>query len=62
MNITALFGGVEMIVPPDWQVSVSGTPILGAIENKTTRTGSEQEGKKVNCRCTVAFGGVEIKN
>lgn len=62
LNITAMFGGVEVTVPPDWQISVSGTPILGGIENKTTWTGSEKNGKPVHCRCTVTFGGVEIKN
>ena len=62
LNLTALFGGVEVIVPQDWQVSISGTPILGAIENKTTWTGEEKDGKKVTCRCTVAFGGIEIRN
>jgi len=62
MSLTALFGGVEVIVPQDWQVSISGTPILGAIENKTTWTGEEKEGKKLTCRCTIAFGGIEIRN
>jgi len=62
LSITALFGGVEVIVPPDWQVSVSGTPILGGIENKTTVPKGEDVGAKVYCQCTVAFGGVEIKN
>ncbi len=62
LNITALFGGVEITVPQDWQLAVSGTPIFGAIENKTTWTGSEKEGKTVHCRCTAAFGGIELRN
>ena len=62
LNLTALFGGVEVFVPTDWQVSISGTPILGAIENKTTWTGEEKEGKKITCLCTVAFGGIEVRN
>lgn len=62
LNLTALFGGVEVTVPPEWRVSVSGSPILGAIENKTRLTGEGQEGAKVACQCTVAFGGVEIRN
>jgi len=62
LNITAIFGGVGITVPQDWQISVSGTPILGAIENKTTWTGGEKDGKTVHCRCTVVFGGLEIKN
>lgn len=61
LTITALFGGVEVIVPPDWNVSNSGMPIFGGIENKTY-TGGEKTGGKVHCSCTVAFGGIEIKN
>lgn len=62
LSLTALFGGVEVIVPPNWRISVSGTPIFGAIENKTSGTGDEKNGTKVFCQCTVAFGGVEIRN
>lgn len=60
-TLTALFGGVEVIVPPDWNVSDSGMPIFGGIENKTA-AGGEQTGGKVHFSCTVAFGGIEIKN
>lgn len=62
LSLTALFGAAEVIVPPHWQVSVSGTPIFGAIENKTTWTKGEEQGVKVHFRCTVAFGAIEIKN
>jgi predicted membrane protein len=61
LTLTAIFGGIEVKVPKDWQVSVSGTPIFGGIENKTT-AGVEKAVGKIHCSCTVAFGGVEIKN
>ena len=60
-TLTALFGGVEVIVPPDWNVSDSGMPIFGGIENKTA-AGGEKTGGKAHFTCTVAFGGIEIKN
>ncbi|MEE9167859.1 MAG: DUF5668 domain-containing protein [Candidatus Neomarinimicrobiota bacterium] len=62
LNLTALFGGVEVIVPRDWRVSISGTPILGGIEDKTRFTREEEKETAVTCRCTVAFGRVEIRN
>ncbi|UCD36898.1 MAG: hypothetical protein JSW54_08640 [Fidelibacterota bacterium] len=62
LSLTALFGGVEIIVPREWQLSVSGTPILGAIENKTTLKEGADKIIKVSCSCTVAFGAIEIKN
>jgi predicted membrane protein len=34
LDVTAMFGGVEIMVPTGWRVVVKGTPILGGIENK----------------------------
>ncbi len=61
INATALFGGVEMIVPKDWNVILSGTPIFGAIDSKAQNSSDAKTGKDVHIHCTVAFGAVEIK-
>ncbi len=60
LDITAMFGGAEITIPGDWRVEVTGTPILGGIENKTG-SGAEPGGPLLACRCTVAFGGIEIR-
>ena len=60
LNMTAIFGGIEISVPSDWRVVVTGTPILGAIEDKTVRPEGEKAGPEVRINCTVAFGGIEI--
>jgi predicted membrane protein len=62
LNMTAIFGGVEIAVPSDWRVVVTGTPILGGIEDKTIRPEGEKAGPEVTINCTVAFGGIEIHN
>jgi len=62
LNLTALFGGIEVIAPTDWQVFVSGTPVFGGMENKTAWAGEEKDVNKVTCRCTVAFGSIEVRN
>ena len=62
LNLTALFGGIEVFVPADWQVSVTGMPILGGIDDNTGRTQGAEDGTKVSFKCTVAFGGIEIRN
>lgn len=59
INITVLFGGAEIIVPEDWNVIITGTPIFGGLEDKTR--GSEKSSTNVTVNCTVAFGGLEIK-
>src|SRR5574341_111535 len=38
LKVTAILGGVELIVPENWNVVISGTPILGGIEDRTKKT------------------------
>jgi predicted membrane protein len=61
IHATALFGGIEIIVPDDWNVIITGTPIFGGIDSKSRRKSDASSGKDVYIHCTVAFGGVEIK-
>lgn len=59
INVTTLFGGAEIIVPENWNVIVTGTPIFGGIQDKTK--GSAANSVNVTLNCTVAFGGLEVK-
>ena len=61
IHATALFGGVEIIAPDDWNVIITGTPIFGGIDSKSRRKSDANNIKDVYIHCTVAFGGVEIK-
>ena len=64
LEISAVFGGVELRVPTHWRVVVQGNPVLGGVENKTrVRDGlSDDEIKTFIVRGNPVFGGVEIKN
>ncbi len=57
----ALWGGVEILVPREWNVVVRGTPILGGFEDKRTPSG-EAAGPRLIVRGVAIMGGVEIKN
>ena len=57
----AMWGGVEIIVPQDWSIVVHGTPILGAIEDKTSQT-KNAGGPTLVIRGVAIMGAVEIKN
>jgi predicted membrane protein len=66
LAITAIFGGVEIRVPPTWQVVFRGSPIFGGIEDKT-RTPRVDDPANPNLKTlvitgAVIFGGLEIKN
>ena len=54
-------GGIEIRVPDDWRVTLSGVPVLGAFEDKTHAVGSEPP-KNLIIKGYAVMGGVEIKN
>ena len=60
LDVTAIFGGVELRVPPDWNVVVKGTPIFGGIDDKSQRTTSTAESPILVINATAIFGGIDI--
>jgi len=58
VNATAIFGGVELYVPQNVQVKISGVPIFGGFDDKTSHL--VHEGPTLFIHCIAAFGGVEI--
>ena len=63
LDVFALWGGIELTVPPDWKVEIHATPILGGIENKARYAMREGSGDQVLVvRGTALMGGIEIKN
>ncbi len=61
LNCTSLFGGIEILVPENVNVRVSGTPIFGGIDNRIPAAAeSKTPAPEIVVRCTVAFGGVDI--
>lgn len=63
MDASAIFGGIELLVPGSWRVVVNARPILGGIENKTVPIAPTQvAGPVFEVNATAAFGGITIKN
>ena len=60
LNVFAVCGGITIKVPPDWTVSLLGTPIMGGFEEKTVlpKTG----GKRLIVQGYAIMGGVEVRN
>ena len=61
IDVFALWGGIEIRVPPDWTVVSRVTPILGGVDDKTR----PPQGASRHClvlRGFVVMAGVEIKN
>lgn len=61
VNIFAFWGGIEIKIPQHWSVTFEGTPILGGLDDKTFRQGTEAT-QQLIVRGTIIMGGVELRN
>ena len=60
LNVFAVCGGITIKVPPDWTVSLHGTPVLGGFEEKTIVP--PNTAKRLVVRGYAIMGGVEVRN
>jgi predicted membrane protein len=61
MELTAAFGGINVVIPREWKVNIDGLPLFGGWSNKTTPS-SVTEGSVLTIRCLAMFGAIEVKN
>ncbi len=63
LDVTAIFGGIKLIVPPNWAIKSNITAIFGSVEDKRGHMlPVDQMQKTLVLDGTVLFGGVEIKS
>ncbi|CAL1516882.1 LiaF transmembrane domain-containing protein [Chitinophaga sp. MM2321] len=64
LDVTAIFGGCEIVVPSNWTVNVDINTIMGGIEDKRPRelTISNSKDKILLLKGSCIFGGVEVKS
>lgn len=55
------WGGIDLIVPQDWQVVAEVSPIMGGVEDKTRNSGDPNATRLV-VRGMVVMGGIELRN
>jgi len=60
INAVAMFGGVDVIVPRDWNVRLDVLPVLGGASDDRPRRGGEHEGVDLVVTGFAAFGGVTV--
>ena len=60
VHVFAMFGGIQIKVPPDWTVVLRGTPILGGFEEKTVLP--PDGSKRLIIQGYAIMGGVEVRN
>lgn len=62
INISAIFGGVTLLVPLGWTIKSKIMPIAGGVENKTVSVKDKKNGPVLYLAGDVFCGGVEIKH
>lgn len=59
----ALFGGVEVLVPRGWRVSLGGLPFFGGYDDNTEPAPTrDPDAPLLKVNATALFGGVEVRN
>ena len=59
INASAIFGGIEILVPENVQIKVKSVPIFGGVDNKVQN--NEADEHTIYVKATCMFGGVDIK-
>lgn len=62
LRVSVFMGGLEILVPTTWPIEVSATPILGGVDNKTSREAVPSGAPVLRVRASAFMGGIEIKN
>ena len=60
INASAIFGGIDIFLPPNVNVKVNSTPIFGGVDNKAMPT-IAINAPTVYINATCIFGGIDIK-
>ncbi|GEP93934.1 LiaF transmembrane domain-containing protein [Chitinophaga cymbidii] len=62
LDMSIMFGAVELTVPANWDVKMDVNTIFGGIEDKRSIGITPMPGKLLVLRGSCTFGGVEIKS
>lgn len=64
IDVTQVFGGTKLIIPPQWKVTSDLAALFGGIEDKRPLipAGNMAEGKVLILRGTSIFGGIDIRS
>ncbi len=62
IDLTAMFGGIDVRVPRNWKIVVDSHAILGGVDDKHRPEPEDRIEATLFIKATAIFGGVDIKN
>ena len=62
ITATAIFGGIELLIPESWIVDLHGAPIFGGYNDETIHREGAALGPRLIIEGFAMFGGITIKN
>jgi predicted membrane protein len=62
LEASAVLGSITLRVPQTWNVAVTGTPLLGSVENKARRDPQAADRPALQIEVTATLGSVEIRD
>jgi predicted membrane protein len=65
LEITQVLGGVQLIIPANWEIKSEIACVMGSVEDKRppqSTVSSEENKKTLVLRGTISLGGLEIKS
>lgn len=63
IDVSVIFGGVDIIIPSNWNLKNEMSVVFGGIEDRRTVTNNVSEtGKTLILKGDIVFGGIEIKS
>ncbi len=62
LRLIVVFGGVSILVPDGWRVTMKGSTFLGGVEQRTTSEDELPDGApELTVEATTFFGGVAVR-
>ena len=61
INVSTIFGGIDLFVPENMKVKVKSSSIFGGVSDKKKNTVEAQDAHTIYVNATCIFGGVDIK-
>lgn len=61
LDVYAMWGGIEILIPEGWRIVAEVTPILGSFEDTTMST-TDTSAPTLTVRGEAVMGGIEVKH